>query len=147
MPDTTARDFGPDLVVFDADNHLYETEDALTRFLPKEYSGLFRYVELNGRKKVVVRDRLSDFILNPTFEVVAAPGAHMAFFSGDNPEGKPLRELLIEAAPQADRIEAAARSIHAAKVADQAKHLAIVARGIFAGLPGSRGYAGELCRP
>ena len=93
MPDTTARDFGPDLVVFDADNHLYETEDALTRFLPKEYSGLFRYVELNGRKKVVVRDRLSDFIPNPTFEVVAAPGAHMAFFSGDNPEGKTLREL------------------------------------------------------
>jgi 5-bromo-4-chloroindolyl phosphate hydrolysis protein len=44
------------------------------------------------------------------------------------------RELLIEATPQADRIEAAARSIHAAKVADQAKHLAIVARGIFAGI-------------
>ena len=44
------------------------------------------------------------------------------------------RELLIEAAPQADRIEAAAKSIRAAKVADQSKHLAVVARGIFAGI-------------
>jgi predicted TIM-barrel fold metal-dependent hydrolase len=81
------------LRVFDADNHLYETEDALTRYLPPGHQNLFRYVELNGRKKLVVRDRLTEFIPNPTFEVIAAPGSHMAFFSGDNPEGKTLREL------------------------------------------------------
>jgi 5-bromo-4-chloroindolyl phosphate hydrolysis protein len=44
------------------------------------------------------------------------------------------RELLTQAAPQADRIEAAAKPIRATKVADQAKHLAVVARGIFAGI-------------
>lgn len=44
------------------------------------------------------------------------------------------RELLVEAAPQADRIEAAARSIRAGRVADQTKHLAAVARDIFAGI-------------
>ena len=76
------------LTVFDADNHLYETEDALTRHLPEEHRNLFRYVEFNGRKKLVVRDRLTEFIPNPTFEVVAAPGAHMAFYAGDNPEGQ-----------------------------------------------------------
>jgi len=26
-----------------------------------------------------------DFIPNPTFEVIARPGAHMAFYAGDTP--------------------------------------------------------------
>ncbi len=82
-----------DFPVFDADNHLYETEDAFTRHLPAAHKNLFRFVELNGRKKLVVRDRLTEFIPNPTFEVVARPGAHMAFYAADNPEGKSLREL------------------------------------------------------
>lgn len=82
--------------VFDADNHLYETEDAFTRHLPVEHRNLFRFVELNGRKKLVVRNVLTEFIPNPTFEVIARPGAHMAFFSGDNPEGRTLREMTGE---------------------------------------------------
>ena len=82
-----------DFAVFDADNHLYETEDSLTRQLPAAHRTLIRFVELGGRKKLVVRDRLTEFIPNPTFEVVARPGAHMAFYAGDNPEGKSLREL------------------------------------------------------
>jgi len=79
--------------VFDADNHLYETEDALTRHLPVSHRSLIRFVEMNGRKKLVIRDRLTEFIPNPTFEVVARPGAHMAFYASENPEGKTLREL------------------------------------------------------
>jgi predicted TIM-barrel fold metal-dependent hydrolase len=82
-----------DFPIFDADNHLYETEDALTRHLPAAHKDLFRFVELRGRRKLVVRDRLTEFIPNPTFEVVARPGAYMPFFKGDNPEGKTLREL------------------------------------------------------
>jgi predicted TIM-barrel fold metal-dependent hydrolase len=82
-----------DFPVFDADNHLYETEDAFTRHLPERHKDLFRFVELNGRKKLVVRNVLTEFIPNPTFEVVARPGAHMAFYSGENSEGKTLREL------------------------------------------------------
>jgi predicted TIM-barrel fold metal-dependent hydrolase len=82
-----------DFPVFDADNHLYEAEDALTRHLPAAHRDLFRFIELKGRKKLVVRDRLTEFIPNPTFEVVARPGAYAAYFSGDNPEGKTMREL------------------------------------------------------
>src|SRR3546814_11238292 len=82
-----------DFPVYDADNHLYEAEDALTRHLPESHSKLFRFVEINGRKKLVVRDRITEYIPNPTFEVVAKPGAHMAYFAGNNPEGKTLREL------------------------------------------------------
>ena len=60
---------------FDADNHLYETRDALTRHLPREYEGIVRYVEVDGRTKLALRDRISDYIPNPTFGKVAAPGA------------------------------------------------------------------------
>jgi predicted TIM-barrel fold metal-dependent hydrolase len=85
-----------DFPVFDADNHLYEAEDALTRHLPAEHKQLFRFVELKGRKKLVVRNTLTEFIPNPTFEVIARPGAHMDFFAGRNPEGKTLREMTGE---------------------------------------------------
>jgi predicted TIM-barrel fold metal-dependent hydrolase len=73
--------------VFDADNHLYETEDAFTRHLPSEYEGLFKYVQVNGRTKIAVDNVISDYIPNPTFEVVAE------YFAGNNPQGKSLREL------------------------------------------------------
>jgi len=82
--------------VFDADNHLYETEDAFTRCLPDAHRDLFRFVEINGRKKLVVRNVLTEFIPNPTFEVVARPGAHAAFYGGNNPDGKSLREMTGE---------------------------------------------------
>ena len=85
-----------DFPVFDADNHLYETEDAFTRHLPSAHKNLFRFVEMNGRKKLVVRNAITEFIPNPTFEVVARPGAHMAFYAAENPEGKTLRELTGE---------------------------------------------------
>ena len=83
-----------DFPVFDADNHLYETTDAFTKFLPKEYEGLVRYVELNGRTKIAVGGMISEYIPNPTFEVVAAPGAQEEYFRSGNPEGKSRREIM-----------------------------------------------------
>jgi predicted TIM-barrel fold metal-dependent hydrolase len=59
---------------FDSDNHLYENRDALTKFLPREYEGVVKYVEVDGRTKLAIRDRISDFIPNPTFSKVAVPG-------------------------------------------------------------------------
>ena len=59
---------------FDADNHLYENRDALTKFLPREYEGVIKYVEVNGRTKLAIRDQISDYIPNPTFGKVAVPG-------------------------------------------------------------------------
>jgi predicted TIM-barrel fold metal-dependent hydrolase len=85
-----------DFPVFDADNHLYETEDAFTRYLPEEHAGLFKFVQVGRRTKIAVDNVISDYIPNPTFEVVAKPGAHMAYYSGNNPEGKSLREMAGE---------------------------------------------------
>src|ERR1700677_1993554 len=79
--------------VFDADNHLYEAEDAFTRHLPDEYAGVIKYVQINSRTKIAVNNVISDYIATPTCEVVAPRGAHMKYSSGHNTEGKTLREL------------------------------------------------------
>jgi hypothetical protein len=81
---------------FDADNHLYETRDAFTRHLPDRYKGAIDYVDVRGRTKIVVRGRISEYIPNPTFEVVARPGAQEEYFRVGNPEGKSYREIVGE---------------------------------------------------
>jgi predicted TIM-barrel fold metal-dependent hydrolase len=88
--------------VFDADNHMYETPEAFTKYLPTEYEGLIKYVEVNGRTKIAVKNLISDYIPNPTFDRVAAPGAQEEYFRVGNPEGKSRREILgrgIDALP------------------------------------------------
>ena len=91
--------------VFDADNHLYETREALTKFLPNEYAGLIDYVDVRGRTKISVQGHVSEYIPNPTFERVAAPGAQGEYFRRGNPEGKSRREIMGKAiiAPPAFR--------------------------------------------
>ena len=59
---------------FDADNHLYETREALTKFLPPSHEGVIKYVDVDGRTKLAIRDKISDYIPNPTFGKVAVPG-------------------------------------------------------------------------
>lgn len=83
-----------DFPVFDADNHLYETVDAFTKFLQREHQGVIKYVTVDGRTKLAVKNRISDYIPNPTFEVVARPGAQEAYFKSGNPEGKSRREIM-----------------------------------------------------
>ena len=82
--------------IFDADNHLYETRDAFTKFLPDRYKGVIDYVEVRGRTKIVVNGTISNYIPNPTFDVVARPGAQEDYFRRGNPEGKSNREILGE---------------------------------------------------
>jgi len=85
-----------DVPVFDADNHLYETEDAFTRHLPRRYRNAIQYVDVRGRTKIAVKGQISEYIPNPTFEVVARPGAQEEFFAEGNPEGKSFREIVGE---------------------------------------------------
>ena len=86
----------PTIPLFDADNHLYETREALTKYLPDRYRGAIDYVDLHGRTKIVIRGRISDYIPNPTFDVVARPGAQEDYFRFGNPEGKSRREIFGE---------------------------------------------------
>jgi predicted TIM-barrel fold metal-dependent hydrolase len=89
-------DVAIDFPVFDADNHMYEPEAAFTRHLPPEWKGLVKYVQVEGRTKIALRNVISDYIPNPTFSVVARPGAQEEYFAKGNPEGKSRREILGE---------------------------------------------------
>jgi predicted TIM-barrel fold metal-dependent hydrolase len=73
---------------------MYETTEAFTRHLPERYSKLIDYVEVHGRTKIAVRGRISEYIPNPTFNVVAAPGAQADYFRNGNPDGKSRREIM-----------------------------------------------------
>src|SRR6267154_1673950 len=83
-----------DFPVFDADNHMYETKDAFTRYLPDPYKRAIDYVEVRGRTKIALRGTISEYIPNPTFDVVARPGAQEEYFRNGNPEGKSYREII-----------------------------------------------------
>jgi predicted TIM-barrel fold metal-dependent hydrolase len=78
-----------DFPVFDADNHMYETTDAFTKYLPPRYDGLVKYVQVNGRTKIALRNTISDYIPNPTFSKVAPPGAQEVEFKLKNPHARP----------------------------------------------------------
>jgi hypothetical protein len=85
--------------------------DAFMRHLPKKYSKALQFVTVNGRQKLAIGGQISDYIPNPTFDVVAAPGAHLKYYRGENTEGLSLREITgpaIEATPSfrkgADRV-------------------------------------------
>jgi len=93
LMDRPVEDRNPDYPVYDADGHLYETADTFRRHLPKKYHHSFQYVEVNGRTKLAINGHISEWIPNPTFEVVAAPGSHEKWFRADNPEGLSLREM------------------------------------------------------
>jgi predicted TIM-barrel fold metal-dependent hydrolase len=78
--------------VYDADNHLYEPPEAFLRHLPKAYQGEFYFADVRGRTKLVINGQLSEYIPNPTFAVVAAPGVHEKWYRAENTEGLSMRE-------------------------------------------------------
>jgi predicted TIM-barrel fold metal-dependent hydrolase len=80
--------------VYDADHHIYEPQEAFLRHLPKQFERDFYFVtDQKGRTKLVINGMLSEFIPNPTFEVVSAPGAWEKYFRADNPEGLSRTDL------------------------------------------------------
>jgi predicted TIM-barrel fold metal-dependent hydrolase len=82
-----------DAPIFDADQHMYETPESLTKFLPEKYSRAVQFAQFGRHTRIVINNKVNDFIPNPTFERVAAPGAHEKFFAGENTEGLTLREM------------------------------------------------------
>jgi predicted TIM-barrel fold metal-dependent hydrolase len=80
---------------------MYETTDALTKFLPTQYKDAIQYVQVNGRTKVAVRSRISNYIPNPTFNKVAPPGAMEIEFKLKNPSSMTSAEdLKLQAPPR-----------------------------------------------
>ena len=74
-------------VVFDADNHLYETRDAFTRYLPGRYKGAIDYVEVRGRTKIVIRGQIGDHP-QPDLRRGGPTGRHGGVLPGGQPRGR-----------------------------------------------------------
>jgi predicted TIM-barrel fold metal-dependent hydrolase len=87
----TVRD--PRLRVFDADNHLYESSADVFERLPSRFRNDLQLVQVRGRWRVAVKGKITQYIPNPTFDKVAAPGAHADHYRGSNTERKTLREM------------------------------------------------------
>jgi predicted TIM-barrel fold metal-dependent hydrolase len=82
-----------DYPVFDADQHLYEVPDSLLRHLPDQFAGAVKFVHEGKKARIAIQGKITEYMPNPTFERVAAPGAHEIYYSAHNTEGKTLREL------------------------------------------------------
>lgn len=91
--------------IFDADQHMYEMPEALTKYLPEKYKPAVQFVQVGKRTRIAILNKITEFIPNPTFERVAAPGVHEKFYAGQNTEGLSLREMTGTAidAPPASR--------------------------------------------
>jgi predicted TIM-barrel fold metal-dependent hydrolase len=87
-------------LIFDADNHYYEAEDAFTRHLdPKMRRRCMDWAVVKGRKELLVAGAINRFIPNPTFNPVARPGCLDQYYRGKNPKGHTIREAFGELEP------------------------------------------------
>lgn len=91
----------PDLgyAAFDADSHYYEAEDALTRHLPREWRrcGL-KWAQIDGRKRLMLGDKVFNYIPNPTFDPIAKPGCMHDYFAAKL-EGVDMKSAMGELEP------------------------------------------------
>ncbi|MGO8937813.1 MAG: amidohydrolase, partial [Mycobacterium sp.] len=78
--------------IFDADQHMYETPEALTKYLPERYRKAVQFVQVGKRTRIAIMGQITEYIPNPTFERVAAPGAHEKFYAAQNTDGLTMRE-------------------------------------------------------
>jgi predicted TIM-barrel fold metal-dependent hydrolase len=86
----------PTWPLFDADEHYYEAEDAFTRHLDPAFRTSIRWVDMDGRRRLLVNDRLFRMVSNPTFDPVARPGALADYYRAKNASGvdpKAMMEL------------------------------------------------------
>ncbi|WP_261566449.1 amidohydrolase family protein [Frankia gtarii] len=81
--------------LYDADQHYYETADALTRHLAPEYKRLIKILQTpDGRTRMVINNKLYTTNPDPTFPTVAAPGVFEQYFRSNNTEGRELASFV-----------------------------------------------------
>ena len=91
-PDTLSPNV--EYAIYDADEHYYEAEDALTRHLPRQYRGLVRWADVEGRRTLIVNGKLVTVVPNPTYDPVGAPGSLETYFRAENFDGLAMRDLV-----------------------------------------------------
>jgi predicted TIM-barrel fold metal-dependent hydrolase len=83
----------------DADNHYYETLEAFTRHLDREFTwrGPQPVRDERGHVQLLVGGRVNRFVPNPTFDPIVVPGCLDAFFRGQVPkDADPTKLIQVE---------------------------------------------------
>lgn len=83
-----------DYGLYDADEHYYEAEDALTRHLPAAYRNLVKWVDIGNRRTMLIGDRLVTVVPNPTYDPVGVPGSLEPYFRAANTQGTAIRDII-----------------------------------------------------
>jgi predicted TIM-barrel fold metal-dependent hydrolase len=79
----------------DADNHYYESLDAFTRHLDKEFRWRGVHPVQDGKRvQLLIGGKVNRFIPNPTFDPIIVPGCLDSLFRGQIPEGTDPRTLM-----------------------------------------------------
>lgn len=102
---TPVVDYG----LYDADEHYYESEDALTRHLDPQFRGVVKWIEMSGRRTLLVNDRLVTVVPNPTYDPVGVPGSLEPYFRAENVEGTAIKDIIAMHPIQPEYRDRAAR--------------------------------------
>ena len=94
-----------DLKGFDCDHHYYEAEDAFIRHMdPAMMQRAMQWVNVNGKKRLMVGGKINRFIPNPTFDPIARPGCLDDYFRG-KVSVSDMRDAFGELEPLSERPE------------------------------------------
>ena len=94
-----------DLKGFDCDHHYYEAEDAFIRHMdPAMMQRAMQWVNVNGKKRLMVGGKINRFIPNPTFDSIARPGCLDDYFRG-KVSVSDMRDAFGELEPLSERPE------------------------------------------
>jgi hypothetical protein len=52
-----------DAPIFDADQHMYETPDSLTKYLPEKYSRAVQFAQIDRQTRIIINNRVN--VLHP----------------------------------------------------------------------------------
>jgi predicted TIM-barrel fold metal-dependent hydrolase len=91
MPDGLA---GVDYGLYDADEHYYEAEDSLTRHLDREYRREVKWIEIDGRRTMMLAGQMLTVVPNPSYDPVGVPGSLEVYFRAANHEGRDIRDII-----------------------------------------------------
>jgi predicted TIM-barrel fold metal-dependent hydrolase len=83
-----------DYAICDADQHYYEPEDALTRHLDPALRRMVKWIDISGRRTLLLNDKLLTVVPNPTYDPVGVPGSMEMYFRAENVEGQELRDIM-----------------------------------------------------
>jgi predicted TIM-barrel fold metal-dependent hydrolase len=83
-----------DYGLYDADEHYYEAEDALTRHLGASHRYLVRWADIENRRTLVVNGKLVTVVPNPTYDPVGVPGSLERYFRAENTQGTEIRDII-----------------------------------------------------